>query len=84
MEFDSVFKYILLGGSDGEESACNARDPGSSPGLGRSPGEGSFISSTGSLMYFWTHTEQSNTYLGKWQEAPENKWLGVSRDRNPN
>ena len=40
MEFDSVFKYILLGGSDGEESACNARDPGSSPGLGRSPGEG--------------------------------------------
>ena len=28
------------GGSDGKESACNAGDPGSSPGLGRSPGEG--------------------------------------------
>ena len=28
------------GGSDGEESACNAGDPGSIPGLGRSPGEG--------------------------------------------
>ena len=27
-------------GSDGKESACNARDPGSLPGLGRSPGEG--------------------------------------------
>ena len=27
-------------GSDGEESACNARDLGSIPGLGRSPGEG--------------------------------------------
>ena len=27
-------------GSDGKESACNARDPGSIPGLGRSPGEG--------------------------------------------
>ena len=27
-------------GSDGKESACNARDPGSVPGLGRSPGEG--------------------------------------------
>ena len=27
------------GGSDGKESACNARDPGSSPGLGRSSGE---------------------------------------------
>ena len=28
------------GGSDGKESACNAGDSGSSPGLGRSPGEG--------------------------------------------
>ena len=27
------------GGSDGEESASNARDPGSIPGSGRSPGE---------------------------------------------
>ena len=30
----------LLGGSDSEESACNARDPGSFHGLGRSPAEG--------------------------------------------
>ena len=29
-----------FGGSDGEESACNAGDPGSIPGLERSPGEG--------------------------------------------
>ena len=28
------------GGSDGKESACNARDLASIPGLGRSPGEG--------------------------------------------
>ena len=28
------------GGSDGKESACNADDLGSIPGLGRSPGEG--------------------------------------------
>ena len=28
------------GGADGKESACNARDPGSIPGLGRSPQEG--------------------------------------------
>ena len=27
-------------GSDGKESACNAGDPGSTPRLGRSPGEG--------------------------------------------
>ena len=28
------------GGSDSRESACNVGDPGSIPGLGRSPGEG--------------------------------------------
>ena len=28
------------GGSAGKESACNARDPGSIPGSGRSPGKG--------------------------------------------
>ena len=28
------------GGSDGKESSCNARDLGSIPGLGRSPGGG--------------------------------------------
>ena len=27
------------GGSDGKASACNTGDPGSIPGLGRSPGE---------------------------------------------
>ena len=27
-------------GSDGKASVCNAGDPGSIPGLGRSPGEG--------------------------------------------
>ena len=32
--------YLIMGfpaGSDGEESACNAGDPGSIPGLGKSP-----------------------------------------------
>ena len=28
------------GGSDSKESTCNTGDPGSIPGLGRSPGEG--------------------------------------------
>ena len=28
------------GGSDAKASACNVGDPGSIPGLGRSPGEG--------------------------------------------
>ena len=31
---------LLLGGSDGKESACNAGDPRSIPGSGRSPGKG--------------------------------------------
>ena len=35
--------YFLVGFPDssiGEETGCNARDPSSVPGLGRSPGEG--------------------------------------------
>ena len=38
-DFTTGFKDFP-GGSDGEESACNAGDLGSIPGLGRSPGEG--------------------------------------------
>ena len=37
------------GGSEGKESACSVGDPGSIPGLGRSPGDGN-----GSpLQYSW-------------------------------
>ena len=35
-----VFLVCIPGDSDGEESACSARELGSVPGLGRSPGEG--------------------------------------------
>ena len=38
-----MYIFILSGfprGSDGKESTCNAGDPGSVPGSGRSPGEG--------------------------------------------
>ena len=31
---------LFPGGSEGKASACNAGDPGSIPGSGRSPGEG--------------------------------------------
>ena len=34
------FTEGFFGGSDGKESACSAGDPGSIPGLRRSPGEG--------------------------------------------
>ena len=36
----SVGYWGFPGGSDGEASACNVGDPGSTPGSGRSPGEG--------------------------------------------
>ena len=32
--------YDFPGGSDGKESTCNVGNPGSIPGLRRSPGEG--------------------------------------------
>ena len=36
-----IYIYVgFPGGSDGKASACNAEDPGSIPGSGRSPGEG--------------------------------------------
>ena len=36
----SPFYWDFPGGSDGKASVYNAGDPGSIPGLGRSPGEG--------------------------------------------
>ena len=39
-QYSAYIKWGFPGGSDDKESACNAGDPGSIPGLGRSPGEG--------------------------------------------
>ena len=36
----SIYRMGFPGGSDGKVSVCNAGDPGSIPGLGRSPAEG--------------------------------------------
>ena len=43
--FSQSYGYLFFylgfpGGLDGKASACNAGDPGSIPGSGRSPGEG--------------------------------------------
>ena len=48
------------GDSAGKDSACNAEDLGSTPGLGRSPGEGT------PFQYFgwrisWSHKESDTT-----------------------
>ena len=45
------------GGSDGKDSACNAGDPDSIPGLGRSPGEGNATHS--SLLPGESHGQRS-------------------------
>ena len=40
MNRDYMYTWGVPGGSDSKESACNAVDPCSIPGLGRSPVEG--------------------------------------------
>ena len=41
LDLNQLFPFSdFPAGSDSEASACNAGDPGSIPGLGRSPGEG--------------------------------------------
>ena len=52
-KFVHAFNFQPMGFPDssvGKESACNAGNPGSIPGLGRSPGEGKGYS----LQYSWT------------------------------
>ena len=50
-----VLEWSFPDGSDGKESACNVRDLGSIPGLGRSPGEGNGYHS--SIAWRITSTE---------------------------
>ena len=68
----------FLGGSDGKESACNEGDPGSIPGLERSPGEGKWLPTPvqdlivmGMLIYS-SHFIRSWYYSVQWasQVAP--------------
>ena len=48
-ELDTTFTLAFPDNSVGEESTCNAGDPSSIPGLGRSPGEELGYP----LQYFW-------------------------------
>ena len=52
---------LFPGGSNGKESTCNAGNPGSIPGLGRSPGEGN----GNSLQYSCLENPMDNR--GAWQ-----------------
>ena len=46
------------GGSDSKASACNAGDPGSIPGWGRSPGEGNGNPKSNTLAWKIPWTEE--------------------------
>ena len=50
---DNITFHAFPGSSVGKESACNAGDPGSIPGLGRSVGEGIGYPLQYSLQYSW-------------------------------
>ena len=55
-----IYIYGFPGGLDGKASACNVGDPGSIPGLGRSPGEGN----GNPLQYSWLENPMDG---GAWQ-----------------
>ena len=66
-----VFAYGFLffpGSSDGKESACNAEDLGSIPGLGRSPEDGKGYP----LQYYGLENSMDR---GAWQVAKSLTWL---------
>ena len=76
-----------LGSSVSKESACSAGDPGSIPGLGRSPGEGN----GNPLQYYclenpmsrgvWWATEHENAKeLERAQQLNDNKNLCITKE----
>ena len=62
MQLQNGLPLWLRGGSDGKESACNAGDQGSIPGLGRSPGGGN-----GNLLQYFCL--ENSMDRGAWQTA---------------
>ena len=64
-----LMSWGFPGGLDSEESACNARDLGSIPGLGRSPEEGNGYP----LQYSWT---SPGAQLVKNLPVMQETWVG--------
>ena len=58
-KFNAQIAFGCPGGSEGKRSACNARDLGSIPGLGRSPGE----RNGNTFLYSW----ENHMDGGAWQ-----------------
>ena len=65
-----VICWDFSSGTDSKESACNAEDPGSIPGLGRSPGEGN----SNPLQYSCLENPMDR---GAWQAIV----LGIAKSR---
>ena len=59
-----MFACGLPGGSGGKESACNAGDPGSIPGSGRSPGEG--MATHSNILFGESHGQRSLVSYSPW------------------
>ena len=57
-----VMRGLLLGGSVSKQSACNAGEKDSIPGLGRSPGEGNSYSLQHSFL-------ENSMDRGAWQAS---------------
>ena len=79
-----------MSSTDGKESACNAGDPGSIPGLGRSPGEGngnplqySYLENPMDRGAWWatvhgvTELDATNTHT-QYNEYPYNHHRGLT------
>ena len=62
----------IFSGSDSKESACNARDPDSIPGSGRSHGEGN-------LQYSWLENFMDR---GAWQATVAESWTQLSNSHS--
>ena len=57
-KLDAQIAFGCPGGSEGKRSACNARDLGSIPGLGRSPGE----RNVNPFLYSWENHVDGGTW----------------------
>ena len=65
---------LLWGGSDGKESACNAGDLGSVPGLGKSPGERNGCP----LPYSWLENSMDRGAWSAMVHGVTKSWPGLS------
>ena len=80
MPFQGLTNTIMSfpGGSDGKESACNAGDLGSIPGLRRSPGGGHGNSSILAWRIPWTEQPGGLQSMGSHKESDTTEWLSTA------